>query len=259
VEATKEKKMIDEDKPKSAGVYVRVSTDKQEADNQLLQLRKYCSKKGYTIFREYTDVTSGAATNRPAFNEAFKDAHAMAYDVLVFWDISRFSRAGTLYTLQKLRELDNLGVEWDSFQDQYFQSAGAFKDVVISIMATLAKIEREKISERTKAGLERAKLNGRVLGRPKGSKDKKKRSSQPYIGNKNFTKGTRIKGGLENPSFMVSNTDSTDEYNESNKRPIVSCPKCGGIMKGFRYEYRDYMRCKKCEYKEDVTDKKRDK
>jgi DNA invertase Pin-like site-specific DNA recombinase len=99
----------------------------------------------------------------------FSDAHKKLFDIVIFWDLSRFSRAGTLHTLQRLHELDLLGVAWKSYQEQYLDSAGAFKDVVISIMSTLAKIEREKISERTKAGM-KGKLN---VG--KRGKDKKQR------------------------------------------------------------------------------------
>ena len=148
-------------------IYVRVSTDKQEVDNQLLQLRDYANKQNFTIVKEYSEVVSGAKTNRPQFDLMFKDAHKKSFELVLFWDLSRFSRSGTLFTLQKLQELDNLKIKWHSFQESYFSSLGQFKDVVIGIMATLAKIEREKISERTKAGLARARLNGRFAGRPK--------------------------------------------------------------------------------------------
>lgn len=153
----------------NAALYVRVSTNKQESDNQLLALREYCSRCDMSIFEEYVDIISGKETSRPSYDLLFKDAHKLRFDIVLFWDLSRFSRAGTLHTLQKLHELDILGIQWKSYQEQYLDSAGAFKDVVISIMATLAKIEREKISERTKAGL-RGKLN---VG--KRGKDKKKR------------------------------------------------------------------------------------
>ena len=150
-----------------AAIYVRVSTEKQEAENQLLQLREYCNKSGYEIFKEYVDIISGKEISRPAYDRMFKDAHKKLFDLVLFWDLSRFSRAGTLHTLQKLKELENLGIEWVSYQDQYMKSVGEFRDVVISVMATVAKLEREKISERTKAGLERAKKQGKTLGRPK--------------------------------------------------------------------------------------------
>ncbi len=95
----------------------------------------------------------------------FTDAHKKLFDIVLFCDLSRFSRSGTLFTLQKLRELERIDTEWHSYTDNFFSSLGEFKDVVISILATLAMIEREKISERTKAGLERAKEQGKKIGR----------------------------------------------------------------------------------------------
>ena len=148
------------DKPLVA-IYVRVSTHKQDAMNQLEQLRAYCQSKDYSIFYEYVDIISGSKDNRPAWDAMFLHAHQARYNLVLFWALDRFSRSGTLYTLQKLKELENCQVQWESYTEPYFRSAGQFKDVVISIMATLAKIEREKISERTKAGLKRAKNVGK--------------------------------------------------------------------------------------------------
>lgn len=159
----------------SVGIYCRVSTDKQEAENQLVQLREFCKKNNWRIYREYTDVISGKENSRPAFDELFRDAHKKLFDIVLFWDFSRFSRSGALFTLQKLQELENLGINWHSYSDPYMSSLGQFKDVVISLMATISKAEREKISIRTKAGLERLKAQGKVLGRPKGKQDKKRR------------------------------------------------------------------------------------
>lgn len=164
-------------------IYARVSTDKQELDNQLEQLRDYAIKKQYNIVNEYTDIISGKETSRPAFDLMFKDAHKLLFDIVIFWDISRFSRAGTLYTLQKLKELDNLGIEWESYQEPYIRSAGQFKDVVLSIFSTIAKMEREKISQRTKAGLRKAKNVGK---RGKDTKPRKPRSDR---GSKRIKKG----------------------------------------------------------------------
>lgn len=154
-----------------SAIYVRVSTNKQDADNQLISLREYCAKCDIGVFREYVDILSGKETSRPSYDALFQDAHKKLFDMVLFWDLSRFSRAGTLHTLQKLHELDLLGIAWKSYQEQYLDSAGAFKDVVISIMATLAKIEREKISERTKAGL-RGKANVGKRGKDKAPRKK---------------------------------------------------------------------------------------
>lgn len=148
-------------------LYVRVSTEKQEAENQLIQLREYCVKNNYEIYKEYVDVISGKENSRPYYDKMFIAAHKRLFKLVLFWDLSRFSRAGTLFTLQKLKELENLNVDWESYQEPYIKSVGQFKDVVLSVISTVAKIEREKISDRTKAGMNRAKKEGRLAGRPR--------------------------------------------------------------------------------------------
>ncbi len=153
--------------PDRVAVYVRVSTGRQETENQERDLRQYCKRNGCKIYKLYDDVVSGSENHRPAFDRMFRDAHKLLFNTVLFWDVSRFSRSGTLFTLQKFRELENLGIRWKSYNEPNIDSAGQFSDIVISIMATLAKIEREKISERTKAGLRRTVGNGTTLGRPK--------------------------------------------------------------------------------------------
>lgn len=87
------------------------------------------------------------------------------FDLVLFWSLDRFSWEGVLETLQHLERLSGYGVEWRSFTEQYLDSCGMFKDAVLSILATIAKQERLRISERTVAGLERAKAKGKLLGR----------------------------------------------------------------------------------------------
>jgi DNA invertase Pin-like site-specific DNA recombinase len=156
-------------------IYCRVSTGGQEAENQLIQLKEFAQKNNWEIYKEYTDVISGKENSRPEFDKLFTDAHKKLFDLVLFWDLSRFSRSGALFTLQKLQELRNLGIDYVSYSEPYIRSLGQFSDVIVSLLSTIAKIEREKISERTKAGLDRLKLNGKKLGRPLNSKDKKQR------------------------------------------------------------------------------------
>ena len=160
---------------KKVGILTRISTPGQDAENQLIQLRNYAVKNNWDIYKEYTDIISGKENSRPAFDLLFQDAHKKLFDIVLFWDLSRFSRSGTLFTLQKLQELKRLGIEWVSYQEPYIRSIGQFGDVIISLLATIAKIEREKISQRTKAGLQRIRLSGKHLGRPKGTTDSKPR------------------------------------------------------------------------------------
>lgn len=160
---------------KKAAIYARVSTTKQEVENQLLQLRDYASKQGWVVYHEFVDIITGKEDSRPAWDDLFRQAHMSLYDVVLFWSLDRFSRSGTLYTLQKLKELENCRVEWVSYTEQYVRSIGPFKDVVVSIFATVAKLERERISVRTKAGLARAKNVGK---RGKDKKPRKRRSDR---------------------------------------------------------------------------------
>jgi DNA invertase Pin-like site-specific DNA recombinase len=148
-------------------IYARVSTEKQETENQLLQLREFASKQDWQIFLEYVDYESGSKSNRAAFTQMFDDAAKRRFDLVLFWSLDRLSREGVLETLQHLNRLTSYGVAYKSFTEQYFDSCGVFKDAVIAIMATVAKQKRVKRAERTKAGLARVRAEGRTLGRPR--------------------------------------------------------------------------------------------
>jgi DNA invertase Pin-like site-specific DNA recombinase len=96
----------------------------------------------------------------------FADASRRKFDLVLFWALDRLSREGVYQTLQHLNRLESYGVGFRSFTEPYFDSCGVFKDAVIAIMATLAKQERIKRAERTKAGLARVRAAGKRLGRP---------------------------------------------------------------------------------------------
>src|SRR3954469_7094863 len=110
---------------------------------------------------------SGKTADRPQFEKLFNDASKRKFDLVLFWALDRFTREGTLATLKHLEMLSGYGLAWRSYQEAYLDSCGPFKDVLISLMATLAKQERLRISDRTKAGLQRARRAGKVLGRPR--------------------------------------------------------------------------------------------
>jgi DNA invertase Pin-like site-specific DNA recombinase len=149
-----------------AAIYARVSTDKQDTENQAVQLREFANRQGWQIVREYVDYESGSTADRTEFKKMFEDASQRKFDLLLFWALDRLSREGVLETLTHLNRLTSYGVAWRSFTEQFFDSCGVFKDAIISIMATLAKQERVKRSERTRAGLARVRASGKALGRP---------------------------------------------------------------------------------------------
>lgn len=165
-------------------LYSRVSTrDKgQDVENQLLQLREFCARQEYDVVREYADHASGKRSDREAFLELFRAASRSEFDIVLFWSLDRFSREGVFDTLQHLQRLTSYGIGYRSFTEQYLDSCGIFRDAVISILAAVAKQERVRISERTVAGLERARAQGRIGGRPRVVCDRKRVLEMRQIG-----------------------------------------------------------------------------
>lgn len=157
-------------KTTKVAIYSRVSTrDKgQDVENQLRQLREFCAKQdGWEIVHEYIDHASGKRGDREAFQSMFAAASRHEFDVVLFWALDRFSREGVFDTLQHLQRLTSCGVGYKSFTESYLDSCGMFRDAVIGILACIAKQERVRLSQRTIAGLERARAQGRVGGRPR--------------------------------------------------------------------------------------------
>jgi DNA invertase Pin-like site-specific DNA recombinase len=149
------------------GIYTRVSKESSDNTNQLLILRDYCLKMNYEIYDEYVDVVSGGSPNRPEFNRMMQDASKHRFSMCFFYALDRFTREGTRKTIQYLQMLDDYGVSYKSYTEQYIDSSGIFKDVIISLLSTLALQEKIRISQRVKAGLEKSKiLYGRIGGRP---------------------------------------------------------------------------------------------
>lgn len=157
-------------------LYARVSTKdkRQDTENQLAQLRDFSATQGWTIVHEYVDRATGKHSDREQFQRLFQDASQRKFDVVLFWSLDRFSREGVRETLNHLERLTSYGVNYRSFTEQYLDSCGIFKDAVLAILAVIAKQERVRLSERTLAGLARARKEGRVGGRPKVVVDRAK-------------------------------------------------------------------------------------
>jgi len=155
-------------------IYTRCSTKGkgQDTANQADQLRSYCQRMGYSIFREYTDYESGGTSNRTEFMQMFADARKRQFDLVLFWSLDRFSREGTRTTINLLQQLEDCGVQFRSYTEQYLDSSGVFKDVIVSLLATLARQEKIRCSERVKAGLAKSRRCGRIGGRPRIPQEK---------------------------------------------------------------------------------------
>jgi DNA invertase Pin-like site-specific DNA recombinase len=153
----------------NAAIYARVSTtDKgQDTENQLFQLREYCARQGWPIVHEYIDHASAKSGNRDAFRQLFEDGSRRKFDVLVVWALDRFTREGVLETFQYVQKLKSSGVQFESYSEAHFRTTGPAGELMLAIAAWIAKQERLRISERTKAGVARARREGKHCGRPK--------------------------------------------------------------------------------------------
>jgi len=152
-------------------IYARVSTEDrgQDPENQLAQLRVWCASAGHTIVGEYVDHASGSKgeAKRPRFAAMLDDAHKRKFDIVLCWALDRLSREGMVATVGYLQRLAAAGVAFHSYSEPALCSENEMvRDIVLAVMASLAKVERARISERTKAGLARTKAAGTRLGRP---------------------------------------------------------------------------------------------
>ena len=158
---------------RKVAIYSRVSTLDQTIDNQLLELRDHCSKMGWEIVKEYADEgLSGTLSRdkRPALNSLIKDAYRKKFDSVVCWDISRIGRSMKELVLflsdMKDRDIGICSVR------QGFDTSTSMGEIMFQFVGILSSWEREMIRERTLAGLERAKSEGKTLGRKKVINDK---------------------------------------------------------------------------------------
>jgi DNA invertase Pin-like site-specific DNA recombinase len=148
---------------KRAGLYMRVSTVDQHPETQLLDLRQMAAQRGYTIFHEYTDRISGTKAIRPGLDLMMADARRGRFDVVLVWASDRIARSVKHY-LDVLDELNRLNIEFVSFREN-IDTGGPLGRAIVVIIGAIAELERNLIIERVRAGMRRARLEGRQIGR----------------------------------------------------------------------------------------------
>ena len=146
-----------------AALYMRVSTVDQHPETQLHDLRGLAAQRGFQIVREYTDKISGAKAKRPGLDELMHDARRGKFDVVVVWAFDRMARS-VKHFLEVLDELNQLNVEFISFREN-IDTSGPLGRALIVIIGAIAELERNLIIERVRAGMRRARLEGRRIGR----------------------------------------------------------------------------------------------
>ena len=167
---------------KKVVIYARVSTTRQEAENQVMQLKKYVELLKMELVHIYLDEKSGRVTDRPEFQKMLSDARLRKFDLILVWSLDRFSREGIRNTLSYIERLKHYNVGLKSMTEGWLDTSNeSMGNLLIAIFSWVGEQEARKISERTKAGLQRVKASGKKLGRPKGSKDKNQRKNLGYL------------------------------------------------------------------------------
>jgi DNA invertase Pin-like site-specific DNA recombinase len=149
---------------KRVALYARVSTPDQHVENQFLDLRKLAAQKGFEVSREYCDRgVSGSKARRPGLDSMLADARRGEFSVLMVAAFDRIARS-TKNFLEIVDELHELGIEFISAREA-IDTSGPMGRMFLTMVGSIAELERSLIVERIKAGMRRAKMEGQRLGR----------------------------------------------------------------------------------------------
>jgi DNA invertase Pin-like site-specific DNA recombinase len=148
---------------KTVALYLRVSTLDQHPETQLHDLRAMAHQRGFEIVAEYTDRISGTKAKRPGLDELLREARRGQFQVVLVWASDRIARS-VRHFLEVLDELNHLNIEYVSFREN-LDTGGPLGRAVVIIIGAIAELERNLIVERVRAGMRRARLEGRHIGR----------------------------------------------------------------------------------------------
>lgn len=152
-----------------AAIWLRVSTDEQTTENQLRPLQEYAGRRGLEVVHVF-DI-SGVSAHRGAQQDFIKTVRLQArrghFDVLLCWSLDRLTREGPETMLRILRQFDEVGCSVWSLQEPWTEVSGELRELLLSIVGWFASFESRRKSERTKAGMARAKVEGKHVGRPR--------------------------------------------------------------------------------------------
>ena len=149
--------------PSGGWTLASLPSEGQDPENQLRDLRAWCSNSGHTIVQEYIDRQSGrrGADKRQQFAALLEAAARRKFDCVLFWALDRFSREGMAQTIAHLQRLTSYGVSFHSYTEPHLSTDNELvRNILLAWLSSLAKLEAQKISERTRAGMARAKANG---------------------------------------------------------------------------------------------------
>jgi putative DNA-invertase from lambdoid prophage Rac len=176
-----------------AAIFLRVSTKDQDHINQRFEIEERVKFDRLDLYKIYEyNQSAYKPQSKQYLNELLIDARKRKYSTLYIWALDRLSRRGMLETLRILEELSDLNIKVvsikESFVEMITDDKYGMKELIAGVFGWIAKFQSDRASERIKAAKKRERAQGKTLGRPKGSKDKKTRAKLGYFGNKNQIK-----------------------------------------------------------------------
>lgn len=160
-------------------IYCRVSTRDQNINTQLIPLKEYAERMGYKVFETYQDVgISGTKDSRPAFDKLLRDMRQGKFEAILTYKLDRIGRS-LRHLLDLFSEFKNRNIEFIAYS-QSINTGTAEGKMFSQMLMVLAEYERELLISRINDGLIRARKEGKKLGRPHGSKDRKRRRKGGY-------------------------------------------------------------------------------
>lgn len=158
-------------------IYSRVSTIEQDVQNQYAVLTDWAQQRGFEVVKIYEEKESAwKAGHQRELANLLADARKRKFQAVLVWALDRLSREGALAILSLVQKLSANGVKVLSYQESWTEAPGEMAELLYALTGWVARMESQRRSERTKAGLVRVKAQGKRLGRPPGSKDKRKRA-----------------------------------------------------------------------------------
>ena len=154
----------------NVAIYVRVSTSEQTTDNQLPDVERLCAARGWTITHRYNETVSGATRQPPELARMLANAHASRFGAVVVWALDRLGRGGIAEVSGIVAKLDAARVSLVTVREPWADTSGPMRDLLLALFAWVAQQERARLSERTRAGLDRARAQGIKLGGPCSSR-----------------------------------------------------------------------------------------
>lgn len=160
-------------------IYSRVSTGEQDNNNQISVLLDWAIKRGFEVAETYQEQESAwKAGHQKELSHVLEDAYRRRFEAVLVWSLDRLSREGPLAILSLVDRLKKCGVRVISYQESWTEAPGELADLLYALTGWVARMESQRRSERTKAGLARVKAQGKRLGRPPGSNDKRRRKKR---------------------------------------------------------------------------------